>query len=477
MPQNPIAIRNIGSNGILMDGVVDEYLVPAGAVSYAVNVHFDKIGAVTVRKGMTAIGSQIASSHNISGLFQFLDTGTGTNSQLVAVCNTALYYNASGTWTSKRSGLTADRKARFTNFVDLLFMVNGVDAMATWDGNASNSFSTSTQVTSAPATYYIDNFRSRVWAAKTDSNPSRLYYSGIADASYNISWTSDDSGYIDIAPLDGEDITGIKKWQTALYVFKKSSVYKVFSINETQPDPVISIGTHSQESISVAKDGMYWHNPSGIYQMQGGSPQEISRPVYDIIQAIPASYYDDVSSWIDDDHVYFSIGDVSVNGTSINNCVLRWTISTKIWTVYSYASEIVIGASYNNGTNIVQVVGDNNGYVHTLNSGTTDNGTAINYEMETRWYSISGLRAEKKTIRTIAAISENAEGMNIGWRNGIMKKNEIQPFGQISSQETIFKNNSARGNRFRFSIRGASIKSPISFSGFEILNWINDGIV
>ena len=109
--------------------------MPNGAVNEAINVHFDKMGSVQLRKGLTLLGNQISAGNTILGLHQFLDEGSGTNDQLIAVVDTVAYYLASGTWTSKRTGLTANKKARFTNFLDSVFMVNGTDAMNTWDGD------------------------------------------------------------------------------------------------------------------------------------------------------------------------------------------------------------------------------------------------------------------------------------------------------------------------------------------------------
>lgn len=476
-PIAPISIRNIGSSGVILDGVVDESLMPNGAVSLSINGHFDRIGAFTTRLGVTIIGSQLVASNSILGLHQFLDTGTGTNDRLIAGITTKWMALVSGTWTDKRTGLTTGNKARFTNFVDYVFGVNGVDAMQSWDGGAGN-FST-TNCTSAPAATFIDNFRTRVWAARTVSNPSRLYYSSIADASYAIVWTGDlGEGYIDVAPLDGEDITGLKKFGTALYVFKPSTIYRIFSINESEPDPQIFTGTYSQESVSVAKDGMYWHHSSGIFRLRNGEtkPAEISRPVYDIIKAIPKSYYDDVASWTDDDHVFFSVGDISLYGNTINNCVLRWTISTECWAIYSYAHEFTCGTNYDNGTTIVRAVGDTDGKVHTFDSGYTDNGTPISYELETRWLDISGLRSEDKTIRRFVALCENMQGANLGWRNGTMAVNQIQPIGQLTAQETVFQAQDIRGNRLKFSLRGQSSGTSAVFQGFEIIDWLNEGV-
>ena len=472
----PIVIRDIGSKGIIQEGVVDEFFMPVGAVNWAVNGHFDRIGAFTVRSGLTILGAQIVDNFAIKGLHQALDTGSGTNDRLIAVANTTWYALVSGVWTAKRTGLTANSKTRFTNFVDLVFGVNGVEAMQSWDMGAGN-FST-TNVTSAPVAKYIDNFRSRVWAAATTALPSRLYYSSIADINAAITWNLT-TQYIDVAPGDGEDITGIKKFGSAIYVFKNSFIYRIFSINQSEPDPQISTGTYSQESITVAKDGMYWHHPSGIYRLRKGetNPTEISRPIYDIIKNITLANYSEVASWNDDDHVYFHVGNVTLYGITLTNCVIRWTVSTETWTVYKYSVPLVVGNAYNDGTTIGRVVGDDDGNIYTFDSGTTDNGAAINYELETRWLSISGLRSEAKTIRTIIGIHEGMVGGNLGWRNGNMNRREIKAIGQLRKQESVFDNQDINGNRIKLSVRGTSTAGNAVFQGWEIVDWLNNGMI
>jgi hypothetical protein len=476
-PTPPISIGEIGTRGVIQTGVVDDFLMPNGAVSDVLNLHFDKIGSATRRKGATIIDSQIASSA-ILGLHQFLDAGAGTDDQLITVNGTVAYYLSGGSWTSKRTGLTSGKKADFTNFIDLVFMVNGTDAMNTWTGASGDSFGT-TNAVSAPASHFIENFRSRVWALKTTTNPSRVTHSSVAASDGTILWTGDDSSFIDIAPGDGEDITGGKKFAKALYVFKKNFVYRIYSINETDPDPQIFVGTWSHASIELAKNGMYWHHPSGIYRLRRGEsqPTEISKPINDIIQNVSRSFYEDVNSWSDDDHVYFSVGDVTVNGETTSNCVVRFTISTEVWTIYSYAMEIRYGAQYDDGTTLLRVVGDDDGNVYTFDSGNDDNGTAINYLLETRSYTLTGLRSETKTIRQLSALHENAQGVKLGWRADNMSKSEIKPLGQLENQESLFKSQDISGHRIKFNLYGSSLGEPFEFHGFEILEWINEGVI
>lgn len=470
----PIAIRDF-HNGLIQESVVSQFMLPEGTVSDVKNMHFDTIGSAKVREGVTQIGNALGAG-NILGLHQFLDEGAGTDDKLIAVHGTAAYYLSTNTWTSKRTGLTTGKKARFTNFVDLVFMVNGTDAMNSWNGAAAGSFGT-TNCVDAPAASYIENFRTRLWTACTTTNPSRIWYSSVADLSGVILWTGDDSGYIDISPGDGEGITGLQKFSQFLLVFKNNYTYRVYSKNDTEPDPYIFVGTYSQESVQLAKDGVYWHHPSGIYRLRRGDsyPSEISKPVDGYIKAISRSYYESVSSWDDNDHVYFSIGDVTVDGVSVPNCVLRWTISTEVWTVYSYAMEFVIGNKYDDGSTLFRIVGDNAGNTYKHNVGNDDAGTAIHYELETAPYTLSGLQSDKKVIKQISSLHDGLSGSEIYYRPD--NKKDSLPLGSLEEEVTTFNALELCGNKFKFSVSGFTNSGQHEFKGFEITSWISEGII
>lgn len=482
MEQEPI-IKRTFSNGVVDEAIVDEYVAPQGTVSLAINMHFDKLGVIKTRPGTTRLGdAQIVDNKTVKGLFQFLDEGTGTDNRLIAVVGTVAYYLSGTTWTSKRTGLTTDKKSRFTSFLDTVWMVNNTEATAIWTGASGDSFITTGNALSAPIGKFIENFKNRVFIANNNTNPSRLTYSSIPTAGV-VLWTGSDSSFIDISPGDGEDITAIKRFSKILWVFKENFMYPVYSINETEPDPRIFVGTYSQESVVVAKDGMYWHHSSGIYRLRPGEsqPKEISKPIYGIIKNITLANYTETASWFDDDHVYTYVGNVTLDGgLVISNCVIRWTISTEVWTIYSYPSPYVIGAQYNNGTGIVQVVGDDDGYVYTFNSGVLDNvsvsNTPIFYHLETQFDSITPLRSDRKLIRKISALHENATGSKLGYKVDLDTTNIIKPIGPLSEKiNTVFTNQTIRGHRIKFVLSGTNVGNPLTFGGYEILDFVNEG--
>src|SRR3990167_476807 len=381
MKQEPIPIYPC-QNGIVREAAVDQLLQPQNTVEFALNGHFDQIGAFTLRKGLTSLGSQPESGAPVLGLANYRNNAR-TNFKLLSKIDTDVYAYNGTSWTSVRSGLTAGGKMRTTNFVDYTFMVNGSsnEALQTYDGS---TFGT-TNAASLPAGDVIEQYRSRIWVGNASTD--KLYYSDVVTTSNTI---TGGTSFLQISPQDGQKITALKRTSKALIVFKNDNIYRVFSINSTDPDPSIRRGTYSQERVVEGKNGISYHHPTGFYDfIFDGEQREISRPIIDIVEAIPRSYYENVSGWVDADHKYWSIGDITLGGISFTNIVVRYTISTQIWTVYSYGSEIRCATEYDNGTTLTTVVGDHDGSILTFDSGTSDNGAAIHYDLQ-----IFGVRAK-----------------------------------------------------------------------------------
>src|SRR3990167_11374555 len=118
-------------SGLLTEGSISEHQFPLDAVTESLNFNFDRYGCATLRVGTTLLGNQL--SGDIVGLYEFRDSGDGANNQIIAVNGTVLYYLNGSTWTSRRTGLTDGAFARFTTFLDYVWMVNGNEATAIWD--------------------------------------------------------------------------------------------------------------------------------------------------------------------------------------------------------------------------------------------------------------------------------------------------------------------------------------------------------
>ncbi len=460
----PIAIRNF-LNGVINDGVISDLMMPDGAVREAINFHFDKQGDATLRQGLARLGDQASSGNTILGMHYFRDAGSGTNDQIIAAFASVWFYLSGSTWTSIRSGL-ASNKARFITFLDSTYGANGSDATVSWNGDPGGGFG-ATNTASMPAGNILESFKNRLFTNVTAS-PQRLSFSSIASSTSTISWTSG-NGSIDFYS-DGGDITGLKTSQKVLLVFKPDFIYRLQSTNQTEPDPVLHPGTFSHDSIVEGDDGqIYYHaGAEGIYSYGGVMPSLISKPIKDFTDAVPSTFFENVGGWRDTDHIYHALGDLTIGGVDFPNIVVRRTISSKVWTIYSYGEELRMGTTYDNGTNIVTVVGDTDGNVHTLNSGTTDNGTEIAYSLVTRNYDFN-IRSAKKLISKIGALSDNGIGMLIQWKADSAGPNEWNNLGTMTKKVKQIFNKRVDGFKIQFRIAGASDTGPFEFQGFEIL--------
>lgn len=459
------------TKGMVRESAVDSPLSPTDSVELSMNLHGDVIGVMKLRKGITLLGSQIAASTPVLGIGNYRNNA-GTTYRALAHVGTQTYAYNGSSWSSVRNSLVSGSKARFTNFVDYTFMVNGNgaagDAIKTYDGS---TFGT-TNTASLPKGDFIENYRSRIWIA--DNSVDKLYYSDVVTTSNTI---TGGTSFIQISPADGEKIRGIKRTDRSLLVFKENHIYRVYNVNSTDPDPSINRGTYSQDSIIESKAGIHYHHPSGFYDyVDGGEQKEISRPIIDIIQAIPRSYYDSVSGWSDDDHIYWSIGDITLGGITFSNVVCARTLSTEVWTIYSYGSEIRSAGLYDNGTTLSQLVGDDNGNVLQFNTGNTDNGSPIRYDLQTHWLYLSQLKTTRKSLSEIATLHENAQGGNLTYQLDTDSANVWRPIGTIKKELVqIDSINAKEFIRIRLRLSGNSSGSPFQFRGWEFLNLLVGG--
>lgn len=379
-------------------------------------------------------------------------------------------------WTAIRTSLTEGSKARFSAMLDNLFMVNGTEDTAVWDGNTSGAFANTGNALNAPTGKFIENYRARMWIAGNSAYPDRLYYSSLPSAAATpvITWDTDvaTGDWIDISPSDGENITALKRSGNALLVFKTNHLYQVFSIEQTDPDSKFNVGTYSQESVVEAKDGIYFHHPTGFYRYESGGVSDISKPIVDIVKGIRLTNYEDICGWVenDGDHICWAIGDLEYNGVSYSNMVVRYTISTQVWTHYQYPSQFLVSATYNDGNNLYKLVGDDSGQVLKYDTGDDDNGNSLFYSLITGWDNIDGLDSTDKTVSKIMFIGKGGTGGKITYQvRGDDVNDWTKGIGQVKHLNTGFNRELIKGDSLRFRIAGTASGGPIEFVGYEIL--------
>lgn len=468
-------------SGLITELAVGENRRPETSVSESINFDFQTIGPARTRQGITQLGQTLTG--NILGLHQLNDTvnSGATNTQLMAVNGTVVYYLSGNTWTSKRTGLTTGSKARFADFLNQTFMVNGVDATAMWTGAVGASFVTTGNASGAPIGKFIETFSGRLWIAGNPTYPDNLYWSTVPTiaTTQSVTWSTDPNTgtqFAPISPNDGESITALKRFQNKLIVFKQNRMYKVYNISSSDSDPCYVIGTHSQESVVETKQGLYFHHSSGFYQYNVyGLLEEISLPILDIVRAIPASYYESVAGWVDpldNDHLNWSIGTVTYGGVTYPNMVVRYRMSTQVWTHRSYPVSFLCSGRYYDGTTLYNVVGSTNGKIYKYNLGNTDDGTPISYSLVHRWENIDGMISTRKNIMTIGFNHYGGAGANVNYQkegDSINDWTKRIGRGQFDTFNTGFNSVGIKAKKMRIRISGQNSGEPFTYFGYEII--------
>ncbi len=462
------------TEGVIRNDQMNDTVAPEDSVELAINGNFDRIGGFVTRPGVTTYATKFANP--IITLGKWSQNAT-SNRRLLAQTNSTIQSWNGTTWSNVRS-LASNNKARFSQFLNLTYMVNGTgaggDTVATFDGSAFGS----TNVGSLPKGDYIQaGFEGRVWVA--DRSSDRLYYTEIVSPSGVIAGGTD---YIEkLSPQDGQQITGLFRVPRALLVFKENSIFRVYSATALDPYPGYNVGTYSQESIIQAKDGVYFHHSSGFYKFQyDGQPQEISRRIRDFVTAIPRANYENINGTFDGkDAVSWSIGDVTVQGVRFQNCIVRYSISTQVWTIYDLAITGVVNAMmvYDDGVNLVPLLGSSNGDVANYELGTTDLGNPIYFELTTGYMSFTDNWSFLKEISGIYVMSENGAGSSIQIQTDKDLPNVWKDVGTLTEEYcSAFPNfKSGAFNRIRFRIKGISTGAPIIIDGVELSKVIELG--
>lgn len=308
------------TEGVIRSAQLNDTVCPENSVQLAVNMNFDRIGALVTRPGVATYATTLGGSVTSFGVLNI----QGGIKRLFGQFGTTVQSWDGSTWTTRRT-TTVPTKARFSQWLNKLYMVNGTDALQCCDGTSAFAATSGfVPATAMPIGDYIQaGFDGRIWIANKANDA--LYYSDIVQftppSTYTLTYTA--TNFIQsLSPQDGESITGLFRVPKALLVFKQNHIFRVYSASNVDAYPAYNVGTYSQESIVQAKDGLYFHHSSGFYKFTyDGQPTEISRRVIDFVKAIPRASYDNIVGVYDGyDAIKWSVGSLTVDGVTYANC-------------------------------------------------------------------------------------------------------------------------------------------------------------
>ena len=492
---NPLILRDF-SRGRYAQSSVNDSDIPPNSVSGCTNVNFDQIiGSAVVRPGTTIIGTTIASNKTPLGFAEYVSSKGTVINNLIAVYSGAsnasvYYYNGSSWQTSNLTSLSNSANNRFAMLGNQIFIVNGVDKMRTSsDGGATWGTTNSIDASGTIAPSLVFRTNAMLLAAGDASqSPSRVFFSSVVDPTTSpgtITWNTNAAtgNWIDINPDDGDTVTAFAETSNTTLIFKNHGMYRI-DIVTTAVDPqnVFNIGAVSQEAVVNCRGTVYFFSGNGIFRTTGDLPEEISRlGVGDIISQISQANWSLVAAGTDDQNVYFSVGNITLNPNknnqrTYNNVVLKFSVRDETWSVHSYAQQPRFYTKYTDSNGRLMRSVDTLGDAQTVNIGTTDNGTPIFYEVITQAQEMGDRAHLDKISDRIIVFTQNALDSQFQAAEGENDFKDIQ-INFDGSRVTISTDINLEDYYFYFRWFGNSSGTAPVFEGFQIETMEDKGVV
>jgi len=248
-------------------------------------------GTLIKRKGIAIEFTEkvVVANPFVAGLFEYVQAD-GDKFILCAADDDVFNVTGAGTYTSIfTSGTMNGAETNFTTFDDLAIFGNTNITTQKWTGAGASSALLGTPPSNVK---YIVVHRSRAFAANSSAGTSRLHYSSL-DNPENWTATGDTgAGFIDIAPEDGDVITGISPMGPYLLVFKQNST---FILRGYKPSNFVvqqlssNIGCLSNRSIVKADAFVIFLSKSGVFTVSINGLTLVSFNIKQTIEDIASS--------------------------------------------------------------------------------------------------------------------------------------------------------------------------------------------
>lgn len=352
----------------------------------------------TTYAGATSTGSAYTVRHTgsaVAGLFQAKFGNAAT--RLIGAAGTALKRSADGDWTSVKGALTltasADNLFKFAVINDLIIGSNGVDQLF----KVSDATDPAVALGGTPPSYAkcILAFQNRLLAGNvTDAAGKGKVQWCVLNNPDN--WTGAGSGSATPRLKGGQEITGMGAVGDEAFLFYDASIYRIVPTGDGNspfgfPDHEQALGCVSPQSVVSVEDRglIFFAGQRGIYKMEAPSyrPIRISRRIdvtWDGLNKTRLAQI--VGERVPNfNAVAFS---VSIAGATSHSKVLVYDYDRDAWTTFA-------GIAANSWAVIKDSVGDQqvlfgnySGIAQQIESGTSDDGTAITAFVTSKSYSV-----------------------------------------------------------------------------------------
>jgi len=364
----------------------------------AQNGYVDR-GTFRKRKGYITVGDDVGND-KILGLHGYYKVD-GTKELLMAAGST-IYKLVGSTWTSIKTGLTADTPMYFETAANVVYMSNGVDNVQVYDGSSV------TENTVIPKGTILTYYKNMLIVAGITTEPARLYYSfkgvettletGVPTVDFDVV-----NDYIDVNANDGEAIVAIKPLFDQLVIFKERSVWSLLGSNPANFQLVnrnSPVGSISQRSVQRTIKGlMFLANDGQVYLYQDlVDPIPVSYPIPVTMAGINLDNSNIAAAGYYDNKYRLAVPNGS---NSYNNLVLIYDELRDAWTTQTGVNASC-WLTYRSGVKDELYFGEANtdSLVYKAENGTNDNGAAIDMEWQSKEFTV-GVSERDKSFRSL----------------------------------------------------------------------------
>lgn len=368
-------------------------------------------------------------------------------------------------WTKLDCNFTKNNKIRIGVVPPLgvAYAVNGVDApkilhsQTTVDFADNTNYYTSSAVTLVPK--YVNFFGGMVYFLNCKVNGTwyhnRLYRSSVIQDGLPLTWLSTAYTSFD------DNITGSGKVGDNLLIGCENSVWYL-TLND-QKIQISSNGCVSNESICSYSRYGFWAGRDGMYASVGGDEQKISVPIQEYWDAIPEASLQYICAGTERHFLYVYIGNVTVGGIAMTNVVFKYNILQNNWNRLSLADAPRSLHNFITTSGRKLFMGDNDGNVFQMFTGSSQNGSPIPSSVETDWQYGSGEKYVDD-YRELWAFGSKLANLRASYK--VDDEDKWTPIGEFKGSQDVLKF-SVKASRIKFLFQELSSNKDWEIHGFK----------
>jgi hypothetical protein len=301
------------------------------------NIQGTVAGAIVKRNGLSTFATPATALTSLFALESvspvLLVGATGT---------TIVSVSTGGVVTSIKTGLTNNLRWEFVSAPVVggqgpLYGINGTDAAVQGTaGGALGAWTNASGAVAVPNGKYMVYANNQVFISGVAANPSRLYWSALADPTNWDPASLTGAGFVDFDPNDGQSISAIGKVGNYILVAKPRKLWVLID-PATASNRRISdqIGCVAHRSMQAGAEGTYFLSEDrGVYLTNGTKVTSISDTIQPTIDVVDGQRSQAAGGYFNG-HYYLSVAGA---GSAPNDTVLDWDESLNSWWRHSFGS-------------------------------------------------------------------------------------------------------------------------------------------